>query len=94
MGVPWLSPQAGQQDKLGTAVKPELRPETTRVVGGSTPSHLHFCQIMDLRVIGAQGQLPHQCHQCLRGQEDWGIHAMADVCTGNQGPYEDQPASL
>ena len=70
--------------RLGATVRPELRPETTRVIGGSTPSCLHCHQTMDLRVIGAQHQLHHQCHQCLRGQEDPSVHAMADVPTGNQ----------
>ena len=48
------------------------------------PGHLHFCQTMDLRVIGAQHQLHYQCHQCLRGQEDQGTHAVANVPTRNQ----------
>ena len=49
---------------------------------------------MDLRVIGAQHQLHHQCHQCLRGWEDPGIHAMADIPAGTRRLYEDQPAGL
>ena len=48
------------------------------------PGHLCFCQIMDLRVIGVQSQLHHQCCQCLRGWEDRGVHAMSNIPTGNQ----------
>ena len=43
------------------------------------PSHLCSHQTMDLRVIGAQHQLHHQCHQCLWGWEDPGIHIVADI---------------
>ena len=64
---------------------------STRIAGGSPsaatrletmsygwphPGHLHFDWTMDLRVIGAQHQLHHQCHQCLRDLEDRGIHAV------------------
>ena len=55
------------------------------------PSHLHICQIMDSRVIGTQHQLHHQCHQCLRGWEDQGIHPMGGILQGTRRPYEDQP---
>ena len=44
----------------------------------------HSHQTMNLRVIGEQYQLHDQCHQCLRGWEDPGIHIMADIPTGNQ----------
>ena len=48
------------------------------------PSHPHSHQTMDLRVIGAQSQLYHQCPQCLRGQEDPGTHVKTEIPTGNQ----------
>ena len=65
-------------------MRPELRSETTAVLGGSTPVTFTFIRIMDLRVIEAQHQLHHQCHQCLRGQEGQGVHAMTDTPARNQ----------
>ena len=48
------------------------------------PSHPYFSQTMDSKAIGAQHQLHHQCCWGLRGWEDWGIHAMANVPIRNQ----------
>ena len=59
--------------------------------GWHHPSLHRSHQTMDLIVTEAQHQ-PH--HQCLRGQEDPGIHVMADIPHGTRRPYEDRPASL
>ena len=70
--------EARHQSEAGTEAR------ENESYGQLHPCHLCFCQIMDLRVIGARHQLHHQCHQCLRGWEDWGIHAMANTPAGNQ----------
>ena len=80
-----LGSQQGQQE-WGQALQrgPKTEAKDNGSYGWLHPNHPHFCQTMDSRVIGAQCQLHHQCPQCLRGQEDPGIHVMADIPTGNQ----------
>ena len=68
--------------RLGATARQGLRPETS--YGWLHLSHHGSHQIMDLRVIGAECQLHHQCHQCLRGWEGQGVHGMANDPTGNQ----------
>ena len=77
--VPQLGPWPGQQE---WGWVPEGR--DNRSIMWLYPRCLPFCQIIDSRAIEAQHQLYHQCCQCLRGQEGWDIHAMADIPTGNQ----------
>ena len=80
--VPWLRQDSRSEALHHSKARTEARDD--RSYGWLHPSHLHFHQIMDLRVTWAQCQLHHQCHQCLRGWEDQGIHALADAPTRNQ----------
>ena len=79
----WASARTART-RPGVAARLEQRPKTTGVMDGSTPDAFALIRPMDLRVIGAQHQLHHQCLHCLRGQEDPGVHIMADIPAGNQ----------
>ena len=76
----------GQESRNGAGHHSEVRTEArdNKKYGSLHHSCLCFHQIMDLRVIGAQHQLHHQCCQGLRGQEDWDIHTVGDIPAGNQ----------
>ena len=81
---PSLDLRQDSRSKAGHHSKAGIEVRDNKSYGWLHPSCLHIHQTMDLRVIGAQHQLHHQCCQCLRGWEDQGVHTLASVPARNQ----------
>ena len=82
--VPQLGPQVGQQE-WGCAPQQGWNwGQRQMELWVASPLLPHSCLTMDLRETEAQHQLHHQCLQCLRDQEDPGVHIKADIPAGNQ----------
>ena len=83
-GCPGLTLRQDSRSETGYWSKIGTEARDNKSNGWLCFSHPCLHQTMDSRVIGAPCQLHHQSHQCLRGQEDQGVCAMADNPTGNQ----------
>ena len=82
---PGLALKQDSRSKAGCCSKAKARTEArdNESYGWLHASCLCFHQIIDSRVIGVQHWLHHQCHQCLRVQEDQGICTVANGLIGN-----------